>query len=70
MYALLVMRIEQQVMAERQVGAVLAAAGAEDVTLPTLDGALQDFDDALLAEPTVIDPEQAELLAVLGVHRV
>lgn len=69
MYALLLDKLEQQVSAERQVAAVFMAAGAKKVTLPTLDRARDDFDAALVEEPTVLDVEQQELLQVLGVRR-
>lgn len=45
------------------------AAGAKDVRLPTVEDARRNLDEALLAEPSVIDRDRQELLRALGVRR-
>jgi hypothetical protein len=67
---LLLDELERQVLADRHVAAVLMAAGAKDVTLPSLQEQRQLFDAALSAEPTpltAVDSEQMELRRALGV---
>jgi hypothetical protein len=57
-------------LADRHVAAVLIAAGAKDVTLPTFHDQRALFDEALTAEPKVleaVDSEQMELRRALGV---
>lgn len=66
---MLLERIDRQVEAERHVAAVFMAAGAKNVTLPTVEDARQHFLTALHAEPTVIDRDREELLRALGVRR-
>lgn len=65
-YVLNVERRERSALAEQQVAATLLAAGAKDVTIPSVTGAVAEFDAALAAEPV---PESAEMrrLRVLGV---
>ena len=65
-YVLLVERLERQVLSERQVAAVLATAGAEDIEMPDMDGARAEFEAALVAEPVPESP-RARLLRELGV---
>ena len=65
-YVLLVERLERQVLSERQVAAVLAAAGAEDIEMPQMDEARVAFDAALVADPVPESP-RAALLRELGV---
>lgn len=65
-YVLLLERLERQVLSERQVAAVLAAAGAEDVEMPSMDEACAAFDAALIAEP-VPESSRAAMLRELGV---
>ena len=65
-YVLLVERLERQVLSERQVAAVLAASGAEDVVMPDMDDARADFEAALVADPVPESP-RAALLRELGV---
>jgi hypothetical protein len=69
---LLLDMLERQTLADRHVAAVLVAAGAKDVTLPSLHEKRQQFDEALAAEPvpvagSQISIEQQELRQVLGV---
>lgn len=62
--------LERQTLADRQVAAVLLAAGAKDITLPSVHEQRRIFDEALAAEPkavTVVDSEQMELRRALGV---
>lgn len=66
-YVVLVDRLEQRVLAERMVCAVLKAAGA-DVDLPDLESAREEFDAALVAEPERVDPEREVLLRGLGLR--
>lgn len=70
-YALHVEQLERAVLAERQVAAVLLAAGAKEVTLPTLESARDEFEASLVAESKqrTLSPELAELREVLGVGR-
>jgi hypothetical protein len=68
-YALIVERLERHVIAERQVAAVMAAAGAKRVEVPTFDAERARLDRLLDDQPTprrVYDPEQAALIAALG----
>jgi len=65
-YVLLVERLERQVLSERQVAAVLAAGGAADVEMPSMDDARATFDAALVAEPVPESP-RAAMLRELGV---
>jgi len=58
--------LERQVLSERQVAAVLAAGGAEDVEMPGMDEARATFEAALVAEPVPESP-RAALLRELGV---
>lgn len=66
---LLLDQIERQVLADRHVAAVLMAAGAKDVKLPTFQEQRALFDSALEAAPTFsrISTEQMELRQALGV---
>ena len=68
-HALFVQRVEAQVLAERQVAAVMLAAGAEDVEIPTLQGALDDLDEWLLSDFAPVESGDRELLEALGVGR-
>jgi len=54
------------VLSERQVAAVLAAAGAEDIEMPSMDEARATFDADLVAEPVPESP-RAAMLRELGV---
>lgn len=54
--------------AERQVAAVFLAAGANGVEMPTYESARAHLDEALIAEPQVVDHERDELLRALGVR--
>lgn len=68
-YAILVGKLEAQVLADRQVAAVFLAAGAE-VQMPTMAGAREQFDADLVAEPAagvLIDVEEWQLRRALGV---
>jgi len=68
-YALLVERVERRVTADRQIVAVMLAAGV-DMPMPNLAEALEDLDAALAEAPqeaTVLDFEQAQLRQALGV---
>lgn len=60
-------RIERWTLSERQVVAVLLAAGAKDMTLPDPAERLANFDAALVAEAKQVNPDQKALLEVLGV---
>lgn len=70
-YVLLLDQLERLLLADRHVAAVLIAAGAEGVTLPTYQERRALFDAALVAEPTQqaneVDDEQMELRRALGV---
>lgn len=71
-YVLLLDQMERQVLADRQVAAVLMAAGAKDVRLPSLAEKRAEFDEALAAEPkpsavSLLSDEQRELREALGV---
>lgn len=62
--------MERLLLADRHVAAVLMAAGAKDVTLPTYRERRDLFDAALVAEPKPVaglDTEQMELRRALGV---
>jgi hypothetical protein len=67
-YALIVERLERHVLAERQVAATMAAAGAKRVEVPTFEGERARLDRMLDEQPTrrVYDAEQAALIAALG----
>jgi hypothetical protein len=65
-YVLLVESLERHVLSERQVAAVLAAGGAEDIEMPSMDDARATFEAALIAEPVPESP-RAALLRELGV---
>jgi hypothetical protein len=65
---LLVDRVERRMATERQVAAVLLAAGAKDITLPDPDEALAELDRVLAAEPEPEKTDRAVLLDVLGVR--
>jgi hypothetical protein len=68
-YVLLLERMERQVLAEQQMVATLAAAGAKDVEMPVFEQRQALLDELLVAPPARFDadPERAELLTVLGV---
>lgn len=66
-YVLHLDRIERHVLAERQVAIVALAGGAKDVEMPTLDGAIDLYEQALIEPPRLVDRDHAELLAALGV---
>jgi hypothetical protein len=66
-YALLLERLERHVLTERHVAAVMAAAGAKGVTVPTFETERARVDRLLEAAPRrEYDPEQAALIAALG----
>ena len=65
-YVLLVEQVERRTLVERQVAAVLRAAGAEDVEEPDPAEARERFDAALVAAPVPESPT-ARLLRELGV---
>lgn len=67
MYVLLLDQLERWVMAERQVSAVLLAAGAE-VEMPTLGEARERFDEALDAPFERVDLEQLRLREAVGLR--
>lgn len=58
-------QVERQVLAERQVAAVLIAAGAKKVNMPSLDEEWAKLDAALQGEPDD-DPERRDFLAAFG----
>ena len=58
-------RIERKVLAERQ-GAIANPYWQGD--LPSVWEAWEEFDAALVAEPKVIDPAEADLLEALGLR--
>jgi hypothetical protein len=63
-------RLERQVLADRQIAALQLVMSGEGGNLPTLQDARDQFDAALVADPTVgkqVDPEQMELRRALGV---
>ncbi len=63
--------LDAQVLADRQVAAVLMAAGAKDVELPNLQEQRDRFEAALAEEPRPLAPvdiEQMELRRALGVR--
>ena len=62
----MVEQIERQILSERQIAAVLKAAGAEDVEMPILDEVRAEFDAALVAAP-VPESKSVRLLRELGV---
>lgn len=68
-YVLLLDNLERHVLADRHVAAVLMAAGAEGVTLPTMQEQRLVFDAALLAEHQGhdLDTEEMQLRRALGV---
>jgi hypothetical protein len=66
-YVLLADQVETRVLADRQIAAVLIAAGARDVEIPDPDDARDRLDALLVAEPKRPDPEQLELARALGV---
>lgn len=65
-YAIHVEQIERDVANERQVVAVLIAAGVKKVEMPTLSEQRTRFDEALLAEPKQSSPEHRELRRAIG----
>lgn len=65
-HVLLVADLERNVLAERHVSAVLIAAGAEGVDMPSLAAALTEFDTELEAAPRD-EPRPLRLLKRLGV---
>lgn len=66
MYVLLLDEVERLVASERQVAAVLALR--QEVQLPTYTEERRRFDEALLAEPAVVDQDRDDLLRALGVR--
>lgn len=67
---MLLEHLERHVLADRHVAAVLMAAGAKDVTLPSLQEQRDRFYAALVEEPkpmAQVDIEQLELRRALGV---
>lgn len=69
MYALIVERLERHVLAERHVAAVMAAAGAKRVEVPTFESERAKVDRWLEVAPErrrERNPEQAALIAALG----
>jgi len=66
-YALIVERLERHVLVERQVAAVMLAAGSKKVTVPTFDAERGKLDRLLDQQPRrEYEPEQAALIAALG----
>lgn len=66
-YALLIEKLERQVLAELQVVAVLMAAGQKGLSWPTIDERRAALDAALIAVPQSVDSEQQQLRRALGV---
>ncbi len=68
-YTLLLERLERHVLVERQVAAVMTAAGAKRVAVPTFDSERAKLDRLLSEEPRRrYDDEQASLIAALGLR--
>lgn len=70
MYALLIERLERHVLNERHVAAVMKAAGAKRVEVPTFEAARMKVDRLLSTDDRqrARDPEQAALIAALGLE--
>lgn len=66
---LLLEQLERQVLADRQVAAAFLAAGAQKVTLPTVEDARSEFYRRLVEVEKPLDPERRVLLEALGVLR-
>lgn len=64
-YAEHIARLERRVMAERQIAAVLLAAGAKDVPMPTMAQSRDEFDAALLDPPLVLDQTEVAWLQLM-----
>jgi hypothetical protein len=67
-YALIVERLERHVLVERQVAAVMLAAGSKKkITVPTFETERGKLDRLLDQQPRrEYEPEQAALIAALG----
>jgi hypothetical protein len=66
-YTLIIERLERHVLTERHVAAVMLAAGAKKVTVPTFDGERAKLDRLLDEAPRKrYGQEQAALIAALG----
>ena len=68
MYVLLVERVERAALAERQALASMKGPGRYEVgDIPTMEEFRDRFDEALVAEPEVVNAEQLQLRRALGV---
>ena len=68
MYVLLVERVERAALAERQMAASMKGPGRYRVEdIPTVEEFRDGFDEALVAEPKVVNSEQLQLRRALGV---
>jgi hypothetical protein len=66
-YVLLLERLERHVLAERHVAAVMLAAGAKGIRMPTFETERAKVDRLLTAaKRREYEPEQAALIAALG----
>lgn len=68
-YALLVERLERQVLADRQVIASFMAAGAKGLHMPDVNESLAELDAALAAEPDPVVSGREVLEEALGLRR-
>lgn len=59
-------RIERQTLADRQVVMAAIAAGAKDMTLPSVQEAWDCYEEALVSMPAAVDQERLILLQSLG----
>lgn len=66
---LIIERIVQQVLADRQAVAVFRAAGAKGVDMPDVESTLARFDAMLAAEPRPIVTGERVLRSALGLSR-
>lgn len=68
-YVLLAEQLERQVLTDRQIAALQFVMSGEGGDLPTLAEAVQQFEDALEADPQPahVDDEQMRLRRALGV---
>lgn len=70
MYTLVVERLERHVLVERQVAAVMRAAGSKHGEVPTFEGHKGKLDALLGDKPRRhYAPEQADLIAAVGLGR-
>lgn len=68
-YVLQVEQVERHVLADRQIVALARIMGGAEAEMPSVDGAIAEF-DALLIGPAVVvvsDPGRRELLELMGV---